>query len=421
MKVNMSFFKHMNIYFISSIIQNLIPFLALPIITSYIIPSEYSMIAMYTLMVSFFTAFIGINAHGAISRKFVDKDKIDFPLYIGNSFIIYFISILIVLSFSFLFIDKLEMVISLSGIWIYVALFASSMQFLISIYMTLLQMKQKSLYYGMFNILKSILNTILILLFVVFYNLGWQGYLEANVIVISFFSLISLLFIIKAKEIKIKYNKEYFNHILKFGVPLIPHALGALAISMTDRILLINLEGEEATGIYQLGWQMALPISLLIEAFKNGYIPWLFEKLKDKLQNTKVVIVTYLMIIGILMITILFIVIINFIILNFFSELYIQSAEVVPYLAYALALSGAYYTVGLLISFAERTATLAILTFITGILNFIFSYYLINLNGMIGAAQGTLLAYLITFFLTWSLSAKVHPMPWFSFWRKNEI
>lgn len=421
MKINILFFKHMNVYFISSIIQNLIPFLALPIITSYIIPSEYSTIAMYTLMVSFFTAFIGINAHGAISRKFVDKDKIDFPLYIGNSFIIYFISILIVLSFSFLFIDKLEKVTSLSSIWIYLALFASSMQFLISIYMTLLQMKQKSLYYGIFNILKSILNTILILLFVVFYNVGWQGYLEANVIVVSFFSLISLLFIIKAKEIKIKYNKEYFNHILKFGAPLIPHALGALAISMTDRILLINLEGEEATGIYQLGWQMALPISLLIESFKNGYIPWLFEKLKYQSEKTKVVMVTYLMIGSIFIVTICFVLVVNFVIINFFSEQYFKSTEVVPYLAYGLALSGSYYTVGLIISYAEKTSILAILTFITGFFNLIFSYYLITLNGMLGAAQGTLIAYLITFLLTWLLSAKVHPMPWFSFWRKNEI
>lgn len=421
MKVKISFFKHMNIYFISSIIQNLIPFLALPIITSYIAPSEYSLIAMYTLMVSFFTAFIGINGHGAISRKFVDKDNIDFPLYIGNSFIIYFISILIVLSLSFFFIEELEKVTSLNSIWIYVALFTSSMQFLISVYMTLLQMTQKSLYYGIFNIIKSILNTVLIILFVVFYNIGWQGYLEANVLVVSFFSLISLSFVLKEKKIKIVYHKEYFNNILRFGIPLIPHVLGALAISMTDRILLINLEGEESTGIYQLGWQMALPISLLIEAFKNGYIPWLFEKLKKRSQNDKVVIVTYLMIISIFIVTTCFVFIVNFIIANFFNELYLKSIEIIPYLAYSLALSGSYYTVGLIISFAEKTAILAILTFITGVLNLIFSYYLINLNGMIGAAQGTLIAYLITFLLTWILSSKVHPMPWFSFWRKDEI
>jgi len=421
MKVNMPFFKHMNIYFISLIIQNLIPFLALPIITSYIIPSEYSIITMYTLMVSFFAAFIGINAHGAISRKFVDKDNMDFALYIGNSFIIYFISILIVLLFSFIFIEELEKVTLLSSMWIYLALFASSMQFFISVYITLLQMKQKSLYYGVFNIIKSILNTILILLFVVFYSTGWQGYLEANVLVVSFFSLISIAFIIKAKEIKIVYNKEYFNHILRFGIPLIPHALGALAISMTDRILLINLEGEEVTGIYQLGWQMALPISLLIESFKNGYIPWLFEKLKYQSQKTKVVKVTYLMIGSIFIVTTFFVFIVNFVIINFFSEHYSTSIEVTPYLAYGLAFSGSYYTVGLIISYAEKTAILAVLTFITGILNLIFSSYLIGINGMVGAAQGTLLAYLITFLLTWMLSSKVHPMPWFSFWRKNEI
>ena len=417
----MSFFKHMNIYFISSVIQNLIPFFVLLIITNYIIPSEYSIIAMYTLVVSFLTAFVGINAHGAISRKFVDKDKINFPLYIGNSFIIYLISILIVLLLTLLLVDKLKEITLLSSAWIFVALFSSSMQFFISIYMTLLQMQQKSLGYGMFNIIRSVLNTSLILLFVVFYEFGWQGYLEANILVISFFSLISLMLLVKANEIKIIYNKEYFNQILKFGIPLIPHALGALAISMTDRILLINLVGEEATGIYQLGWQLALPISLLVEAFKNGYIPWLFAKLSDRLHDAKVVIVTYSIIVSIFIVTTFFIFIVNFIIVNFFSDLYIKSAEVVPYLAYGLAFNGAYYTVGLIISYAERTGVLAILTFITGILNLILSYYFISLYGMIGAAQGTLVAYLITFLLTWMLSLKIYPMPWFSFWKKDEV
>lgn len=421
MQLNLSFFKHMNIYLVGSILQNIIPFVALPIVTKYILPDEYSLIAMFTLMISFFSAFIGVNAHGAIGRKFIDKDSIDFPAYIGNAIIIYCISVCFIFIITYFFIDYLKQYTTLSTNLIFMALIATSLQFFITIYVTLLQMQSKSLYYGVFNIIRSALNISLILIFVIYFNKGWEGYIGANILAIFIFSIISLWFLVKSKNIKILFKYEYFIHILKFGIPLIPHALGAIAISMTDRILLINLEGNEATGIYQLGWQMALPISLLIEAFKNGYIPWLFSKLKEGTQSKKIVIVTYMMILSILVVSTSFIFIIEYIIMHFFNELYISSVLVIPYLVYGLALNGAYYTVGLIISYAEKTSILAILTFITGVLNLIFSYYLIKENGMIGAAQGTFLAYFITFILTWMLSAKVYPMPWFNFWRKNEI
>ena len=411
---------NMNIYFISSIIQNLIPFFALPIITMYIIPSEYSLIAMFGLMISFFSAFVGINSYGAISRKFIDRETLNFPVYIGNAIVIYVISIVIMIVVTFLFVDELQDCTKLNSYWLFMALLASSLQFFITICLTLLQMKNESIMYGIFNIIRSLFNTSLILLFVIFYNKGWEGYLEANILSFFIFSTISLFLLLKHKEFKIFFNYEYFIHILKFGIPLIPHVLGGIAIAMTDRILLINLRGNEETGIYQLGWQMALPISLLIESFKNGYIPWLFSKLKEKTQNKKVVIVTYLMILAIFFIATLFIFIITFIINTFFNELYIKSTEVIPYLIYGLALNGAYYTVGLIISYAEKTSLLAILTFSSGVLNFLFSYYLILENGMIGAAQGTFLAYLITFLMTWVLSSRVHSMPWFSFWKDTK-
>ena len=101
-------FKHMNIYLLSSIVQNILPFIALPLITYYITPSQYSNIAMFTLLVSFFSAFIGINAHGAISRKFVDKDEIDISIYIGNVIFVLLGSIIVLIPFLFLYSFKIE-------------------------------------------------------------------------------------------------------------------------------------------------------------------------------------------------------------------------------------------------------------------------------------------------------------------------
>lgn len=46
-------------------------------------------------------------------------------------------------------------------------------------------------------------------------------------------------------------------------------------------------------------------------------------------------------------------------------------------------------------------------------INLISSYFLIIWNGaIIGAAQGTMIAFFLSFLMTWLLSAKVYKMPW---------
>jgi Na+-driven multidrug efflux pump len=71
-----------------------------------------------------------------------------------------------------------------------------------------------------------------------------------------------------------------------------------------------------------------------------------------------------------------------------------------------------YYMVANYIFFAERTGLLALVTISTALINIPLTYVLIRLNGGIGAVQGTALALLLSFLLTWVVSARVYPMPW---------
>jgi hypothetical protein len=41
------------------------------------------------------------------------------------------------------------------------------------------------------------------------------------------------------------------------------------------------------------------------------------------------------------------------------------------------------------------------------------SYFLINKNGAIGAAQASAVMHFIILIITWVISMKVYPMPWF--------
>lgn len=63
----------------------------------------------------------------------------------------------------------------------------------------------------------------------------------------------------------------------------------------------------------------------------------------------------------------------------------------------------------------KKTVYLSYVTFTVSIIHVVVSYFLILYNGILGAAQATLITSFITFISVWWLSQKLYPMPWFNF------
>ena len=64
---------------------------------------------------------------------------------------------------------------------------------------------------------------------------------------------------------------------------------------------------------------------------------------------------------------------------------------------------------------AGKTSIFMYITFGAGILNLIFNYYLIKLNGAVGAAQSTLLAFIFMFMATYIYAKRISPLNFWSF------
>jgi O-antigen/teichoic acid export membrane protein len=112
-----------------------------------------------------------------------------------------------------------------------------------------------------------------------------------------------LLFLQNQKMLLTRIDKQFIIHALKFGIPLIPHAIGGLLIALSDRLIISNILNFKATGIYTVAFQMASVLGVLMSGLNTAYVPWLFEKLKIKsdLINRQIVTFTYLIFILILL------------------------------------------------------------------------------------------------------------------------
>jgi O-antigen/teichoic acid export membrane protein len=407
-------FQNTGIYILTSIISAAIPFLLLPILTRYLSPEDYGIATMFSVLITLVSPFIGVNVNGAISRQYYEREQVDIWSYVGNCFYILLTSTILFGTIFFMLADTVSKITSFPTSMFWIVIVYSFSYFINSILLSIWQVQKLPLLYGGFQIAQTLLNLILSLIFITTFKFGWQGRVYGQFVAVVIFSALSLITLIRNKWIKFDFNIYYIKNALYFGIPLIPHALSGIIMSTTDRLMIANMVGLSATGIYTVGYQVGSIINLFAVSFNNAYVPWLYEKLKKDNYSTKVKIVKFtylyfvLIIIGAIVLGLTALLFLKYVL----GKSFIDSSFYVIWIALGYAFQGMYFMVVNYIFYGKKTTKLAWITFISAIINIVLNYFFIRKFGAIGAAQATSLVYLLKFMLVWYFASKVHEMPW---------
>ena len=418
--VNHKLFRISFVYTSSNVIRSAIPFFLLPVLTRYLTPTDYGIVATFQVLLPITIVFVSLNMHGAVAVNFFKLEKQEVRVYVGNVIFILFVSFL----FTFLIISAvktpLSHLVKFPENWLLIIVVVALFQSLFTLTLTLWQVEQKPLPYGIFQISQTILNVTLSLIFVVALNWRWQGRLLGIIIVSIIFGFISLFIIYKRKYVSFCFNKAYSRDALLFGIPLIPHTLGVWMITSIDRVFINSMVNVAATGIYAIGYQVGMIIGLLATSFNQAWSPFLFEKLKENNNVTKIRIVkfTYLYDVAIIVLALALSLIAPWFLEFFVSKDFHCAYKYVLWIALGYAANGMYFMVAGYIFYVKKTYILAWITSVSAGTNVVLNYFFIKANGAIGAAQATTVTFFISFILTWILSAKVHEMPWIIALRK---
>lgn len=386
----------------------------LPILTRYLSPKDYGIVAMFQVLVYLIAPFTGLSIHGAVSVKYFDRENTDIPKYIGNCFLILFTSSILV-GLVFLGLSgPISKLASFPVNWLWAVIVVSFGQFVSQMVLILWQVRIQPLFYGRYQIAQTITNIGLSMVLVINFGLTWKGSILGQAIAGVIFAIIGLMVLKKGKSIDFTYKKDYLTNALKFGIPLIPHALGGFLMTMTDRIFITNMVGINETGIYAVGYQVGLIIGLLENSFNQAWVPWLFSRLKENNENRKrqIVKLTYVYFASILVLALLLSFGAPHLLKYLVGPKFAGANKYIIWIAVGYAFNGMYKMVTNYIFYAEKTYVLAWLTLIFASLNVGFYYIFISKNGAIGAAQATTLAFVLKFIVTWMLSSRIFPMPW---------
>jgi O-antigen/teichoic acid export membrane protein len=410
-------FKSTIVYGFSSALNAAIPLLILPILTRYLNPDDYGMLTVFMTLIAVCNVLIGLNTNGAIFNKYFFSKTIastNFTRYLNTTLSILTINTALFLTLAFVFKNYLLEATLIPFHWLLLAILSSLFQYIILINLSLKQAENKASHYAGLLLLQTILNIGISLSLVIFYQLNWIGRAWGILLALFITSLICLYIQNKKFKLSVEFNLEDAKSILNFGLPLVPHALGAVFISLADRFLLSSLVGNTELGLYQAGVQVGMIMLLFTDAFNKAFAPWLYNALEKNSADLKIKIVrsTYLYFVLILVAALIVSLIPKSLILAILGEKYSNSDQYIFWAALAFAFNGMYLMVCNYIFYSNQTKYLSYITLPIGIFNLGLSYYFINKFGAVGACMSMAISYLIMFLLTWYRSAKLVKMPW---------
>lgn len=410
-------FQNTLIFSGSSILNRSIPFFLAPVITHYLSPEDYGVVANFISLLSLLIVFAGVNTHGILPVKYYNVDRNHFKLLVGNIMIVLLMCSVLLFGAMYFIGDYVAAEYEMPVKWIFIAVLCAIAMFITNVNLSLWQLEKKARLYAGYTFAETIINVGLSLYLIIALKMTWEGRLLGVAFSMVLFGALSMLIIYIRGFIRFKFNKLLFTEALAFGIPLIPHNLSGWLRTGVNFFIITSILGSGQAGLYNLGSQFSLVVFFVGNGFNLAVAPLIYEKLANinAEQNLRLVRIHYIYFGGMLLVASLMSLIAPVIILLFFPERYHEATPFIPWLSFAFAMYAMYYSVVNFLFYYKKTLVLSFLTFGSGLINTALCFWLVDYIGAIGAAQASFVSFLFMFVSVMWYTNRVHPLPWFKY------
>lgn len=403
-------------YLVATLINASIPFLLLPVLTRYLTPEEYGVVAVFQVWCSLLAVLCGLNTYGAATRKNYDYDEPDKYMgdYISACVAILLISSVIIGLSLLPFLSFLSTALGLSAVWILAGLVFAVGNFLVQLRLRQWQVRKRPVKYGQFQIGLSVLNAGISLLLVVVLTMGVSGRLIGITSAMLLFGCIGAILLWRDKLLVCSWRPDLIKDALAFSVPLLPHFVGGFLLLTVDRAVIGSVLGLEAAGHYMVAVQLALALNLLLQSLHKAYVPWLFERLKRDIAEEKKRIIrgSYVYFVALIAIALIAFVIGKPVLIVIAGATYAPAGDIIGWLVLAQAIRGMYYVVSSYLMYAKKTQQISLITIVSGAINIGLLLILLDAYGLMGAAWAVCAGAVVQFLATWYSASRAIAMPW---------
>ena len=385
-----------------AIAQRLLPFALLPVYAAVLSPAEYGVVAFLLAATGFVSALLALGLEPAVLRTFVrlgdaPREREVFVNTLG----LFGLTLPLVGS-----VAAAAGLVAVGGaptsamshlVVVPMAFIAAAFQTTSSVFVgAVLRAKENYLRYAILTLAQVLGTQALLLLLVVGMGLGLTGWFLGT-LVGSAVTLVAGLMSIEHRWSS-AFSLRHLVPAIRFGLPLLPHSLSHWALNLSDRLVLTAFVATSVVGIYNVAYQLAAPIGLILIAIRQALMPMYAqagddERIRHDLADVATMQVHAAGFLGLAAALLAP----EFVHLAF-PGAYAEAAELIPWIALGFVFFGIYLIpVDSLSLMLGRTTWIWVPTSVAASANVALNLVLVPVLGPLAAAINTALAYGLLF------------------------
>lgn len=400
------------IYAGTNALQGGLSLLLLPVYARYLSPADYGIIGLTSSVTGVLTLLLGLGIYGAITRYYFEYRHDPSRL---RAFI----------STNFLFVVAIGLVLALVLTWLgafvwdaigggqipfspylLLALWISYSAMLVQLPLVFYRAQQRAELYAGLQVGMFLARTSLILFFVVWRDLGAYGQLLGDLIGTAVFAVLMSLFLLR-EYFSTALRTSYLRVTLRYGLPLVPHVVAGWTLAAVDRVMLESRIPLADLGLYTLGYQLGMIMSLLVSSFHQAWAPHYFDLMERPLEAEGAVRRTLNLYVPAMSFVCVFGSMFGVeAVLWLLPARYGGSGRFIPPILLGYLFQGLYYFASLPLFYHKHTSLIPRITIAAAILNVSLNLWWIPIMGAMGSAWATTVSFLVTFVLAFISSRK---------------
>ncbi len=383
--------KNAGLYFLGSILQSILALVAQPIYSLHLSADEFGILGYFDAIKSTLVPiFIFGMSSFFLMRYFKQGEEenkkllfnITFYICCFNTIILFICYLGIYLYFKYL---NVNIPLNPFAWFILTALLLENIK---SFVLINYRIRKRALAFFIFSAANSLLNFVLGILFVAYYNWGAEGRLGAPLV--SSIVLLPVCIYILSKYSTINFDIKVFLKGMKVAFPLVLAAYAFVPIETADRFFLERLNNLSEFGLYNIGITIAGYVLLAYVALGTAVEPDIFKAVAEK-DNKKLIKSGLIIFIPYLIFVLIFMFFSHFIISILTAGRYVAAAEYTNIMLIAVFLMGVYWFLDKILIALEKTKMNLIINILGGASAIILTYLAVDIFDFAGAAYAKVL------------------------------
>ena len=402
------------IYGIANLLTKIISIVLIPLYTKYLSVNDVGIIALFEMFEVFLITIIPLGTITSMWRYLSESDINDKQSIIKSTFIIIFLSGIVIIVIFYYVIQHLigNISLAINGNLIYYLLISCFFRVTSNFLFWILQYKNSVIKYLFFSLIQFLSVIGLTIYFIIIKDYGIISVYLAKIIVLSVFFIITIIYVFKES-----YGTPSLfigKKLIRYGLPIVPLALLAPILNTVDRFFINTFCSLEDLGKYGIAYKFGMLMNMfLVVPIQRSWGPQMF-KVGDFNKDTRIIhqdLTFYYAYCGIFILVVLSFFSDSF--LYFFAtESYYSASWIIPWVALAYFIGGFRIFLQAGASLRDRTDLFFSTAIITMLFSVVLNWLLIENYGIFGAVIATIVSYLFLVTLLYINGKKITNIDW---------